>query len=48
MAHKPVTPDPEQIENAQAIWGGFTNLIKYSLYAVIATLVVLGLALIKW
>lgn len=46
--HKPVKPDPQQIENAENLWKGFTVLMKYSTIIAVAVVAVLGLVFIDW
>lgn len=43
-----VTVDAETLENAQKTWDSFVVLTKYSIYAVVAVLVVMGATLINW
>lgn len=36
----------EDIENAEALWAGFTNLMKYSIIAIVVVLALMAIFLI--
>ena len=36
----------EEIEKAQALWGGFTNLMKYSVIAIAIILILMAIFLL--
>lgn len=46
-SNTPPEVDPKQLEQAKALWRNFTIGGKYSIYATVAILVLLGLAFVK-
>lgn len=46
--HEAVEIDPKELENSQAMWGGFVNASKYAVIAIIIVMVGLALAFVKF
>ncbi len=46
--HTPVEPDPKQVQNAEALWGQFTEISKWSIIAICILLIILAAAFIPF
>ena len=46
--HIPVEADEKEIERAQVMWHGFTQMMKYTVILTVLTLALLGLVFIDW
>ena len=46
--HHAVDIDPTELKNAQKMWHGFTNLLKYSAILTAGVLALLALVFINW
>ena len=46
--HEPVQIDPRELQRAQAMWGNFTNLLKWSCISLAILLAFMAAAFIDW
>lgn len=44
--HKAAKPAPKEVKRAQEMWDSFTHVSKYSIYAIIAVLVLMAATLL--